>query len=148
MPRGIFLAPTPHERSMRCARKIVTGSIAPAVLIGAVMLAGCGGSDEIQAMTEVKKPFGAGDPKKADAELEQAVRKKLDTDEQLKAAQLIVRADVTRNQITLAGAVPSAALQIKAVELAKGAHAGVIVIDKLIVKPGAANAPAQRRAPL
>ena len=123
------------------------GSIAAAALIGAVMSGGCGGSDEIQAMTEVKKPFGAGDPKKANAELEQAVRKKLDSDEQLKAAQLIVRADVTRNQVTLAGAVPSAALQRKAVELAKGAHAGVIVVDEILVKPGAANSP-QHRAPL
>ena len=97
-------------------------------------------------MAQVKKPFGAGNPKKANAELEQAVQEKLDTDDQLRAAHLTVRADVTRNQITLAGTVPSAALRQKAVELAKSAHAGVIVIDEIMVRPNTSRMKPQRSA--
>ena len=55
-------------------------------------------------------------------------------DEQVAAAELSVRADVTKNEVTLLGAVESEAVRSRAVELAKTAHVGVIVNDKLIIK--------------
>lgn len=101
-------------------------------------LSACGSSDEQTAMPKPKKPpLGAGDPKKANAELEEAVRAKLDSDEQLKGAHLTVTADVTRNQITLTGVLASDDLRRKAVELARSAQAGVVVSDKIRVVPNA-----------
>ena len=42
-------------------------------------------------------------------------------------ADLSVRADVTKNEVTLSGTVESEAVRSKAVELAKIAHVGVVV---------------------
>lgn len=127
---------------MQCARYI-SRSIIVVVLIGAEMLSACGRGGEDQALAQAKKPFGAGSPKMANAELEEAVREKLNTDDQLKTARLSVRADVTRNEVTLAGQLPSTTLKRKALDLAKTAHAGVIVIDKMIVTPSTSNGEAR-----
>ncbi len=103
-------------------------------------LSACGSSDEQTAMAKPKKPpLGAGDPKKANAELEEAVRSRLYSDEQLKAAHLTVTGDVTRNQVTLTGTVASEDLRRKAVELARSAQAGVVVSDKIRVTPKASG---------
>jgi len=124
-----------------------------AVLTAALVLAiapalpARGASHEKTAMADTKKPLGAGDAGKANAKLEQAVRAKLDEDPEIKAAKLTVSADVTRNHITLAGTVASEELRERAVELAKSAHAGVIVTDKIRVKraaPRAGAAPGKR----
>jgi osmotically-inducible protein OsmY len=100
----------------------------------------CESSGEDQALAQaVKKPRGIGSPAKANAELEEAVRAKLDADPELKGVQLLVTADVTRNQVTLSGNVPSALLGAKAVELAKSAQAGIAVSNKISVKPKAST---------
>ena len=83
---------------------------------------------------KVEKPVGVGSIKKANSELEQAVKAKLDSDDQIKRTRLTVQADVTKNQVTLSGAVGSETLRAKAVELAKSAHAGVMVTDNIDVK--------------
>jgi osmotically-inducible protein OsmY len=57
------------------------------------------------------------------------------SDEQVKSAKLSVRADVTKNEVTLSGTVESEAVRSRAVELAKTAHVGVVVNDKMTVKP-------------
>jgi len=82
----------------------------------------------------VNKPIGLGSTKSANAELEKEVRAKLASDDQLKFAKLSVTADVTKNQITLAGELPSDALRTTAVELAKSAQVGLIVNDQITVK--------------
>jgi osmotically-inducible protein OsmY len=56
-------------------------------------------------------------------------------DEQVRTADLSVRADVTKNEVTLSGTVDSEAVRSRAVELAKTAHVGVVVNDKMTVKP-------------
>lgn len=93
----------------------------------------CGGSHERAQAAATKAPIGAGDVAKANAQLARAVRDKLDSDEQLRAAALDIEADVTRNAVTLRGAVESAALRDKAIDLAKSAHAGVVVEDQIRV---------------
>jgi osmotically-inducible protein OsmY len=75
----------------------------------------------------------------ANSELEKAVRDNLNSNEQLRAADLSIVADVTKNQVTLSGTVSSEELRAKAVELAKSAHAGVIVSDRITVRPSAAG---------
>jgi osmotically-inducible protein OsmY len=82
----------------------------------------------------------------ANSELEKAVRENLNRNEQLRAADLSIIADVTRNQVTLSGTVSSEELRAKAVELAKSAQAGVIVSNKITVQPSASNSlPGERQ---
>ena len=82
---------------------------------------------------------GAGSPAAANNSLEKAVRAKLQSDEQLRTADIHVVADVTKNQVTLSGTVESEALRSKAVGLAKSAQVGVIVEDKINVKARQSN---------
>jgi osmotically-inducible protein OsmY len=71
-----------------------------------------------------------------DADLENAVRTKLENDPQLKSANVSVNADAVRNEVTLSGTVRTRAAKEKAIELAKSAKPGVAVNDKIDVKPG------------
>jgi osmotically-inducible protein OsmY len=80
-------------------------------------------------------PIGPGSPSAANDKLERAVRSMFAQDEQVRKAQLSVQADITKNEVTLSGTVASETVRSKAVELAKTAHAGVIVNDKMVVKP-------------
>ena len=89
-------------------------------------------SRDVQAASP---PIGARSPSAANEKLEKAVRAMFAEDEQLRKAELNVRADITRNEVTLAGMVKSEAVRSRAVELAKTAHAGVVVNDKMTVKP-------------
>lgn len=74
-------------------------------------------------------------PAMSDSELENAIKAKIETDTQLKAAGLDVDAEAEKKTVTLSGTVESQALRTKAVDLAKGAHAGLIITDKIDVKP-------------
>jgi osmotically-inducible protein OsmY len=75
--------------------------------------------------------------KMSDSDLEKAVRAKLDADVALKEAKLDVDADADKNEVTLSGTVRSEEIRNKAVELAKTAHSGLTVNDKIDVKPAA-----------
>ena len=110
-------------------------------LSAAVAILACGRANE------PKKPqadaasvaLGAGSPSSANVKLEKVVKAKFDSDEQLKSANLSVVADVTKNEVTLSGTVDSEAMRAKAVELAKTAQVGVIVIDRISVKQRKSN---------
>jgi osmotically-inducible protein OsmY len=93
----------------------------------------CRLSAEQPEMTRIKKPIGLAKPERANAELEKEVSAKIAKDAELKAAKLIVSADVTKNEITLRGTVRSDSLRSKAVELAQSAQAGVVVKDEIKV---------------
>jgi hypothetical protein len=127
--------------------KIVVGILA---VSAAIALFACDRSDErgTPAPTEAASVApGAGSPMTANAKLEKAVKTKFDADPQLRPANLSVSADVTKNEVTLSGTVDSEALRAKAVELAKSAHVGVIVNNKINVKPSQSNkAPAHATA--
>ena len=69
------------------------------------------------------------------SDLENQIRAKLDSDEQLKAANLSVIADAKKKEAMLSGTVESEALRSKAVELAKSAHSDLTVKDMIDVKP-------------
>ena len=70
-----------------------------------------------------------------DSQLENNVKAKLNSDAQLKNANLGVSANAQRNEVTLSGAVESQPLKTRAVELAKSAHPGLNITDKIEVKP-------------
>jgi osmotically-inducible protein OsmY len=98
--------------------------------IGALLA--CGFQSEAQAASS---PIGPGSPNAANAKLEAAVKSMFARDEQVRRAGLGVRADVTKNEVTLSGTVESEAVRSRAVELAKTAHVGVVVNDRMTVKP-------------
>jgi hyperosmotically inducible periplasmic protein len=76
-----------------------------------------------------------GEVTMTNSELENKIKAKFKTDAQLDAANLSVDANVDRNEITLSGTVGSESLRTRAIELAKSAHAGLIVTTKIDVKP-------------
>lgn len=78
---------------------------------------------------------GAGQPKISDSDLKTAIKTKLDSDAQLKAADIGVSADGDDNTATLSGTVETQALRTRAVDLARSAHTGLIITDKIDVKP-------------
>ena len=69
-----------------------------------------------------------------DADLEKAVRAKLESDA-IKQAKLSVSADVGANKATLSGMVVSQDLRTKAITLAQSAQPGLTIEDKIDVKP-------------
>lgn len=73
--------------------------------------------------------------KMTDSELEDKIKAKFSSDAQLKAADLSVSADADKNEATINGVVETQALRAKAVNLAKEASTGLILIDKIVVKP-------------
>jgi hyperosmotically inducible periplasmic protein len=70
-----------------------------------------------------------------DSELENKIKAKFDSDAQLKSADLSVSADADKNEATISGDVGSESLRDKAVALAKEASPGLILTDKIDVKP-------------
>jgi osmotically-inducible protein OsmY len=90
---------------------------------GVLWLAGCSNSRSRVALT--------------DDELDGSVSAKLHEDAQLSPYKLDVDADASKNTVTLSGNVPSETLRLRAVDLAKQTHAGLIVSDKIDVKPDA-----------
>jgi osmotically-inducible protein OsmY len=107
------------------------------VLFGVNMfVAGCDERGR-QPSTRMTAPTSASPSasKISDFNLEKAVRAKLEDDAQLKEADLSVNAIAERNEITLSGTVRSRAARERAIELAKSAKPGILVNDKIDVKP-------------
>jgi osmotically-inducible protein OsmY len=78
---------------------------------------------------------GIAATKSSDADLEKAVRAKLESDDAIKQAKLSVSADVGANKATLSGMVVSQDLRTKAITLAQSAQPGLTIEDKIDVKP-------------
>jgi hyperosmotically inducible periplasmic protein len=74
-------------------------------------------------------------PTLSDSDLKNSVQAKFNSDPQLRAANLTVAADASRNTVTLSGTVGSEAIRTKALRLAKDAHPGVTINDSIQVKP-------------
>jgi len=73
--------------------------------------------------------------KMTDSELEDKIKAKFNSDAQLKAADLSVSADADKNEATISGEVGTQALRSKAIAMAKEASTGLILTDKIDVKP-------------
>ena len=107
--------------------------ILTSLLVAAVCLAlgGCSTNE-----TNVSNSSSGGlKANMSDSDLENNIKAKINSDAQLKAVNIDVDADVETNQVTLSGTVDSQSLRMKAVDLAKSAHAGLIITDKIDVKP-------------
>jgi hyperosmotically inducible periplasmic protein len=75
-------------------------------------------------------------PKMSNDELDRLVTAKINSDAALVAYKLDVDADADKNAVTLSGTVPTESLRMKAVDAAKTVSAGLVVTDKIDVKPG------------
>src|SRR5438093_11331847 len=62
-------------------------------------------------------------------DLKDQIQTRINSDAQLRDANLSVTADAERNTATLSGTVESEALKMKAVQMAKAAHPGLNVTD-------------------
>ena len=89
----------------------------------------------LSACSQQKGPSASTKSEMTDSDLEKAVEAKLNSDEPIRAAQLGVDANADRNTVTLSGTVESEAARSRAVELAKSARPGIVVEDKIDVKP-------------
>jgi hyperosmotically inducible periplasmic protein len=74
-------------------------------------------------------------PRITDSELERMVKERLVSDPQLSTRKIDVSADADKNRVTLSGTVPTEQLRTRSVDLAKASRAGLIVVDKIDVKP-------------
>jgi len=74
-------------------------------------------------------------PTLSSADLENAVKAKIQSDDQLRVANINVNADADKKEITLSGTVTSQEQRKRVLDLAKEAHAGLTINDKIDVKP-------------
>jgi osmotically-inducible protein OsmY len=103
-----------------------------------VILAGCDDRSRQPATQTTPSPSTAPSAAKmSDSDLEKAVRAKLESDVALKEAKLNVDANADKNEVTISGTVRSQDMRDKAVDLAKSAHSGLTINDKIDVKPAA-----------
>lgn len=117
------------NKNIKVLWSVVASFLALLLTIG-LSLNGCATADNRNAATSPTPKA-----QMTNTELENQVKAKFNTDSQLDAANLNVAANVDRNEITLSGTVESEALRTKAVELAKSAHAGLIITTQIDVKP-------------
>ena len=108
--------------------------LTPIVLSSALVLPACDKGQNDRPATSESAP-GVAVTKSSDAELEKAVRAKLESDDAIKQANLSVSADVEANKATISGMVVSQDLRTKAITLAQSAQPGLTIEDKIDVKP-------------
>ena len=77
----------------------------------------------------------AREPRMTDSDLKNKIETQLKSDPQLHDANLSVSADADRNWATLSGTVQTEAMRTRAVEMARAAHPGLTIDDKIDVKP-------------
>jgi hyperosmotically inducible protein len=70
-----------------------------------------------------------------DSQLKDQIQDRINSDPDLRAANLSVNADADKNMATLSGTVASEALRTRALDMAKAVHPGLTVEDKIDVKP-------------
>jgi osmotically-inducible protein OsmY len=119
------------NKDTKVSWSVVTGFLGLTLLGVSLSLNGCTTADSREATSG---PTSTA--QMTNSELEEKIKARFKTDAQLNAANLSVDANVDRNEITLSGTVGSESLRTKAIELAKSAHAGLIVTTKIDVKPG------------
>ena len=83
-----------------------------------------------------RAPEPAPAPRMTNDDLDRSVTGKINSDATLARYDIDVDADADKNAVTLSGSVPTQGLRMKAVEAAKSASTGLVVTDKIDVKPG------------
>jgi osmotically-inducible protein OsmY len=81
----------------------------------------------------------ARESRMTDSDLKSKIEAQLNSDPELRDAHLAISADADQNRVTLSGTVDNEAMRSKALEMARAAHPGLTIDDKIDVKPGEAN---------
>src|SRR5262249_57054907 len=71
----------------------------------------------------------------SNSDLQKKIETQLNSDPQLRDANLSLNADTDSNRVTLSGTVASESLTTRAVDLTRQAQLGVILADKINVNP-------------
>jgi hyperosmotically inducible periplasmic protein len=95
------------------------------------ILAGC----DLDSNKERASSTGSSETKMTNTDLRNAVKAKLDSDAQLKAANIDVDANAERNEVTLSGKLRSQAQRARAVDLARSVNSKLVINDKIDVEP-------------
>jgi hyperosmotically inducible protein len=100
------------------------------VLVGCLAFtAGCSG--ERDNTTEAARESGMAI---SDSDLKEKIQSRINADPEMKTADLSIDADADRNAVMMSGTVESARLRSKAVELARAAHPGLNVENRIEVR--------------
>jgi hypothetical protein len=105
----------------------------PVLFALSVMVAAC--DSEPGTPPKSDSAPGVGAMQTSDAELENAIRAKLESDNAIKQANLSVTADADEKKATLSGTVDSQEVRNKAIQLAQSAQPGLTIEDKIDVRP-------------
>jgi hyperosmotically inducible protein len=92
-------------------------------IVGILLLASCSTGSNTKAVG------------RTDADLEQSIKARLDSDPSIQSANIGVATNAASNEATLSGTLPSESLRLRAVELAKSAQPNLVVTDKIEVRP-------------
>lgn len=116
----------------RNKRSIGTLTLSTLLLLALLVVAGMA----LTACSTDNNGYGTSNTgaKLTNSELEKAIKTKLDTNSELRAADLRVSADAEKSTATISGTVESPALRTTAIDLAKSAYSGLLVNDKIEVK--------------
>jgi hypothetical protein len=76
-----------------------------------------------------------GTAKMSNSDLEDSIKTKLNSDPDLRGADLKVSADVDNNEVKISGKVASETLRNRAIDMVKSSNAGLVVTDKIDVEP-------------
>jgi osmotically-inducible protein OsmY len=98
-------------------------------------LPGCKDSTTPGTNTPTTEQRGGETNKMSDSDLEKAIKARLESDNDIKQANLSVNADISENKATIKGKVGSQDLRAKAIDLAKSAQPGVTINDEIEVRP-------------
>jgi BON domain len=108
--------------------------VTPMVLSAGLILPACKDSNSPNSnMPASERPADA--TKMSDADLEKAIRAKLESDDQIRQANLSVDAEAKENKVSIKGTVPSQDIRTKAIELARTAQPGLTINDEIEVRP-------------
>ncbi len=115
-------------RTWKTSAFSVKRAIPLCLLAVGLLVAGCGQSDTTNTTSPDALPL-------TDSDLASNITSKINSDEQLRQADLDVSANASENRATLSGTVPSEALRTRAIDLAHSAKSGLTLDVKIDVKP-------------
>lgn len=106
--------------------------LSPLVLSASLVLPGCQDSEapESNVVSERSREGGM-----SDTDLEKAVRAKLESDDQIRQANLSVDAEAKENKVNIKGTVTSQDVRTKAIELARSVKPSLTITDEIEVRP-------------
>lgn len=109
--------------------------LTPMVLSASFVFSACEDSKAPTGSAPTSEQRANGTMKMSDSDIENAIRAKLESDEQTRRANLSVDAEADANNVVIKGTVPSQEARTKAIELAKSVQPGLTINDEIEVRP-------------